>query len=245
MKAAAATQRRLLDLQALDTALSQLAHRRAHLPELSEISTVDEELATARAEQSTAQAAVDAVDKRIAAIESEIGDARSRIVRNEQRMDSGKVSVKDLENMGHEIQTLRARQTELEDSELELMEEQETVSATLNSVQTSVVALETRHAELAKRRDEQWTQIDADSAGKTVERESISTEIPDELLAIYEKARAAHGNGAALLRARRCEGCRLELYGTALEAARKAADDDIVRCEECRTILVRTPESGL
>jgi uncharacterized protein len=35
------------------------------------------------------------------------------------------------------------------------------------------------------------------------------------------------------------------LAGSELNAVRKAAADDVVRCENCRRILVRTPESGL
>jgi predicted nucleic acid-binding Zn-ribbon protein len=48
-----------------------------------------------------------------------------------------------------------------------------------------------------------------------------------------------------MLRARRCEGCRLELNPQELQRIRAAADDEVVRCEECRRILVRTGESGL
>ena len=65
------------------------------------------------------------------------------------------------------------------------------------------------------------------------------------LLALYEKIRESSGAGAAMLRARRCEGCRLELNPQELQRIRSAADDEVVRCEECRRILVRTGESGL
>ena len=53
------------------------------------------------------------------------------------------------------------------------------------------------------------------------------------------------GVGAAMLRARRCEGCRLELNPLQIQHIRAAAADEVVRCEECRRILVRTGESGL
>ena len=66
------------------------------------------------------------------------------------------------------------------------------------------------------------------------------------LLALYAKIREASGGiGAAELRQRRCGGCRLELNQLDLSSIRAAAADDVVRCEECRRILVRTPESGL
>jgi predicted nucleic acid-binding Zn-ribbon protein len=65
------------------------------------------------------------------------------------------------------------------------------------------------------------------------------------LLALYEKIRESSGTGAAMLRARRCEGCHMELTPQDLQRIRAAADDEVVRCEECRRILVRTGESGL
>ncbi len=69
---------------------------------------------------------------------------------------------------------------------------------------------------------------------------------PADLIELYERLRAQHGGvGAAALRRGSCEGCHLSLNTVDLNAIRAAAPDDIVRCEECRRILVRTDESGL
>ena len=51
--------------------------------------------------------------------------------------------------------------------------------------------------------------------------------------------------GAALFYAGRCGACRIELYGADLNRVKSAPKDDVVRCEECRRIMVRTAESGL
>jgi uncharacterized protein len=48
-----------------------------------------------------------------------------------------------------------------------------------------------------------------------------------------------------MLQARACQGCRLELYGNELAAVRNADPHEVVRCENCGRILVRTAESGL
>jgi predicted nucleic acid-binding Zn-ribbon protein len=47
------------------------------------------------------------------------------------------------------------------------------------------------------------------------------------------------------LRQRRCEGCRLELSGSELGEVRAAKPETVLRCDNCRRILVRTAESGL
>ena len=77
-------------------------------------------------------------------------------------------------------------------------------------------------------------------------REDIAGQVGADLLALYEKIRTSSGGtGAAALRQRRCGGCQLELNAVDLQQIRTAADDEVARCEECRRILVRTPESGL
>lgn len=64
-------------------------------------------------------------------------------------------------------------------------------------------------------------------------------------VAPYEKIRSANGGiGAAALRQRRCGGCQLELNPVEIQRIRVAPEDEVLRCEECRRILVRTPESG-
>ena len=81
-----------------------------------------------------------------------------------------------------------------------------------------------------------------EAAGR--DRSTLASSLPGDLLALYEKL-AVRGTGAALLRQRTCEGCRMVLAGTDLHALRQAADDDVVTCPECGCILVRTDESGL
>jgi uncharacterized protein len=89
-------------------------------------------------------------------------------------------------------------------------------------------------------------EIDAATVSRVAGRTRIAGELPADLLALYERAREHGGGvGAAMLRQRRCEGCRIELSGSELSAVRSAAPDEVVRCENCRRILVRTDESGL
>ncbi len=65
-------------------------------------------------------------------------------------------------------------------------------------------------------------------------------------MTLYAKLREQKGGvGAAALRRRECEGCRLTLNASDLAVIAKAPADDVLRCEECNRILVRVPESGL
>jgi predicted nucleic acid-binding Zn-ribbon protein len=247
VKADPAHQLLLLELQAHDLALDQLAHRRRTLPELAQLDESAAALAGFEGEVATAQAAASELETGIKRVEREVEQVRDRAARDRQRMDSGAItSPKELENLQHEVQTLARRQASLEDDELVLMEEKEAADAAVADVERRAAEERAAQAALVERRDAAFAAIDAEAVDHRGPREKIVPGVPDDLLALYEKIRAAQaGIGAAMLRARRCEGCRLELSGSELAAVRAAADDEVVRCEECRRILVRTAESGL
>ena len=66
------------------------------------------------------------------------------------------------------------------------------------------------------------------------------------MLSLYDRIRTQNGaTGAALLKARQCQGCRIELFGKELAAVRSTDPAEVVRCDNCGRILVRTAESGL
>jgi hypothetical protein len=66
------------------------------------------------------------------------------------------------------------------------------------------------------------------------------------LLSLYDRIRTQTGTtGAALLKHRQCQGCRIELNGREWAAVRNADPAEVVRCDNCGRILVRTAESGL
>ncbi|GAA2560212.1 C4-type zinc ribbon domain-containing protein [Streptomyces levis] len=172
---------------------------------------------------------------------------RQRATRDQQRLDSGAVtSPKDLENLQREIASLAKRQGDLEDVVLEVMERRESAQERVAELTERVSSVEAKIDDATARRDAAFEAIDAEVATVTKEREVVAASIPDDLLKLYDKLRGQQGGiGAAKLYARSCQGCRQELAITELNEIRKAAPDTVVRCENCRRILVRTSESGL
>jgi predicted nucleic acid-binding Zn-ribbon protein len=247
VKADPAAQRRLLDLLAVDTTLGQLAHRRRTLPELAEIEKASGALGALRDEVVRARTAVEDLDREIRRLETDVEQVRARKARDQQRMDSGAVThAKELESLQHEVASLSRRQGELEDTELELMERREEAQSVLDAAVAALDDAQRGIDEASVRRDAAFADLDAAEAATRAEREPVAAGLPADLLALYEKIRVGGGGtGAAMLRARRCEGCRIELSGSELEDVRAKAADEVVRCEECRRILVRTAESGL
>ncbi|WP_461008928.1 zinc ribbon domain-containing protein [Streptomyces capparidis] len=247
MNAAPADQIRLLDLQGLDSRLDQLAYKRNNLPEHAEVERLTGELAQLRDLLVAAQTEESDTAREQTKAEQDVDQVRARAVRDQQRLDSGAVtSPKDLENLQREIVSLARRQSDLEDIVLEVMERRESAQARAAELAERVRGLESGIAEVEARRDVALKDIDAETASLTRERGVVSAAIPADLLKLYEKLRAASGGiGAARLYQRRCEGCRLELGVTDVNDIKAAAPDTVVRCENCRRILVRTAESGL
>jgi len=241
-----AIQLRLLDLQTADTALAQLAHRRRTLPELATLHERERNLDALRGDIVDAETLVSDLADDQRRLEGEIDIVRARETRDEQRLLSGGLPAKDLEGLQHELVTLKRRQATLEDELLEVMEQREAADGALSQLSAQQSAIEVECADLVVARDAAFTEIDASRAQRTQERDGLAAGMPEDLLALYEKGREhSGGTGAAMLRHGRCEGCHIELSGSELNSVRSAEPDLIVRCDNCRCILIRTSESGL
>ncbi|MFC4021131.1 zinc ribbon domain-containing protein [Micromonospora sp. GCM10011542] len=245
MKADPQVQRRLLDLQAIDTALAQLAHRRRTLPERAELEALARELSALEDERVRAQVAVDDLDRDIARMEKDVEQVRARKEKDENRLAAGTGPARELEALQHELVSLNRRQGDLEDAELELMEQRETAQGVLDGVEQRLADAREKRAATEQRRDEALAEITREEDFKRGARQPLAGDLPADLVTLYDKIRQDTGLGAALLTAGRCGGCRLELSGADLARIRKADPDEVVRCEDCRRIMVRTNESGL
>lgn len=245
MIAEPAVQLRLLDLQAADTALNQLAHRRGHLPELAAIAERAARAAERFDEVVEARTRLDDLAAEQKRLEADVETVRARTARDESRLQAGGLPSRELESLQHEITTLARRQSTLEDELLEVMEQVEEADAALAEATARHEALVAEQRELEERRDAAFAEIDAAIAERTPARAGLAEGLPADLMALYERARTQSGTGAALLRQRRCEACHIELSGSELSRVRGAEPDEVVRCDNCRAILVRTAESGL
>ena len=246
MKADPFVQLRLLDLQALDTALDRLAHRRKTLPEMAEIDRLDGLVAGRRDDVILAETAVGDLQRELDKAEADIEQVRVRKARDEERLASGAITAsKQLEELQHEVATLVKRQSDLEDAELEVMQRMEDAQKTLDGLLAERTAQETARAAAVIARDASWADIDGERATTAEQRAAVAAEIPADLLALYDKIRAAEGGiGAGAVERGRCSACRLDLMQNEKAEYRAAPVDELLR-HECRRIIVRTAESGL
>lgn len=247
MKAAPEAQLRLLDLQQLDSTLDRLAHRRRTLPELAEYEGLELRSGELRDAIVAAETEVSDLDREQVKAEKDVDSVRQRADRDRDRLDSGQVSsARDLENLQSEIGSLQRRQSDLEEVVLEIMERRETAEARLAERRQAQDQQQAKLAEVAERRDNGLRELDDEAGLSSTARTAVAKDIPDDLLQLYERLRGQlSGIGAAILLRGQCQGCHLALNTVDLNRIRSSAPDEVVRCEECRRILIRTVESGL
>lgn len=231
---------RLLDLQAEDTAIKRLQERRASLPEAAELERVQERLREVTADLDMATKNDAEISRRYSKLEGEIDLLSQKIDKDEKRAFSGSVgSPKELSALQASIDQEKRQRSTLEDQLLEVMEEKERSTETLERTQALKEELTASVATLDATLSVLTGDIDAELGEHEVAREKIVPEIPDDLLALYERLREAKGGvGAAPLVAGNCEGCHTKLPQREWERIR--AELGLQRCENCRRIVVVT-----
>jgi predicted nucleic acid-binding Zn-ribbon protein len=233
-------QEKLLALQALDSSLIQLDHKAKNLPVSKLLDEKTIAHATARDLCVAAETEKSDIKHELSKSEVDVEQVVSRIERDEKRLSSGQGTPKELEQLQHELGSLAKRRAELEEIELEVMVRIDALDQRISSLSAERDSLHEDVTKLAKEKDRALEEINRAKNATIADRTSLMNEIESELLALYEKIRASgDGIGAARLHAGQCQGCNLSINAADLSKISALPDDEVVRCEECRRILVR------
>lgn len=245
LKASPEHQALLLDVQAADTRLDQLAHSEASLPATKQVNELTERLAELNTDVVNAATELSDLEREVRRAEDEVDQVRKRTTKDQNLLDSGSItSGRQLEEIQHEITSLLRRQTDLEDAQLEVMERAEESQNVVNGLKEAVAKVEAERAEVLAVQEAALAEIAAERAEVTLHREDLVSGVPADLLALYAKLRESLGGvAAAPLRGSRCEGCHMQLAPTDLKTIADAEPDEVARCEECRRILIRSGAS--
>ena len=239
MKASPSDQLQILDIQRMDFHVAMLRNKVATLPEIAQLNTTNSRLTVLRDLQVAAQTQISDIKIELSRSESDVEQVVSRLERDEKRLADGSTSAKDLEKLQHEVQTLITRRSELEEVELEIMMRIEGITARLNELKAEEAGLITKSSEIEELKKTATQAIDGEIASTVAERLSTVTNVDKTLLDLYEKIRTSGGTGAAAMREGKCDGCHLSINSVELNRLKTLAEDEVVRCEECRCILVR------
>ena len=240
MKASHSDQQAILEVQRLDDQLASLAQREATLPETAALNSVVIKRNNVRDLRIAAETELSDVKRELARAEGDVEQIVTRIERDEKRLASGTGTPKELEQTQHELGTLGARRSELEEVELEIMMRVDGIKDRITTLSQEENELGMVLADLNIRKENALAAIHTELEGIETDRKATTQSVSAEFLALYEKIRAgSNGIGAAALAGNQCKGCNLTLNTIELQRIAALAQDEVVRCEECRCILVR------
>ena len=231
----------LLDLQQLDTALTQLQYRRTHLPEQAQLIEVQRRLSALVIASAPATSARNELDRRQNVLEQQIHEIDSKIDAATKQLYGGTVTAsRELQALEADIASLKRHRSELEDAELEVLMEREPVDA-------QMVTADRQRSELDESGDqsqaaivEAIADIDREVGELKARRSTMADAIDTPIRESYERIRARNaGVGVAKLEHGTCMACRLKLSAVQLDQLKKIPNTEIAHCEECGAILVR------
>ncbi|MGH3563151.1 MAG: zinc ribbon domain-containing protein [Mycobacterium sp.] len=244
MKAEVGQQRSLLEVAGLDAELSRIEHRASHLSERNDYERIQADHTSAGDRLASVRIALEDLDTQVARFESEIDAVRQREERDRSMLDSGVTNAKQLSDLQHELETLQRRQSSLEDSLLEVLEHREELQAQQAAESAIIDGLQADLSGAQQALDSALAEIEGARQQRSARRDELTVTLDLELVALYERQRAAGGVGAGSLRGRQCGACRIEIGRGELAQISAAADDDVLRCPECGAILLRVKDFG-
>ena len=240
MKSTPKEQERLLSLQILDSSIGQLQYKLQNIPEAKALEVTKISFNSTRDLVIAAETELADIKHELSKSEIDVEQVTSRIERDEKRLASGTGTPKELEQLQHELQSLAKRRSELEEVELEVMVRVDAINDRIKSLGTERDQHALRISELESLVGEAKKEIENAMASGHSQRMVISQSINKELIDLYEKIRSQNGGvGAALLEGDTCEGCHLTMNAGERARVKALPEDEVVRCEECRCILVR------
>jgi predicted nucleic acid-binding Zn-ribbon protein len=207
--------------QALSQAMSQLGESPAVLRVQGQLQSEQQRLEELRRKQHSA--------------EWEIEDISTKLAPAEKKLFSGDIkNPKELANLQHEVETLKAKRNQMEEKALEIMEQVELCETGVNKISSE---LETLKAEWQRQQQELSDSVErlkvvlADLKHK---RQLLSNEISPQAVELYQGLRKERGTAVARVEQGICRGCRISLPTTELQQARSG---NLVKCSSCGRIL--------
>ncbi len=119
----------LLDLQAVDSEIDRLLHRRQSLPELEQYRVAHEAAQGIAARLETEEAELKQAELALDKSEGELGLLEQKLTQEERRLYAGGMNARETGNMQHEVESLRTRRTTMEEGVLELLDQRETLAS--------------------------------------------------------------------------------------------------------------------
>ena len=233
----------LLDLQELDTKITKLVSRRKKLPQLARLTELTEsnkQLAAKLTELSTLK-----TDKKraITALENEVAGIETRRKTQQNRLDNGQGSPKELLRLQTEIQQMNKRVEDLEGQLLAVMSEVEHLDAVDQKISQRQAEYAQETITLKEEVEGENSQIGEELKELENQRNQRIAGIDSDLLDLYENIKLQTGGvGAIKVVAGRPVGYNLSFSVAETARLRAAKPEEVITSEDEGYLLIRCPQ---
>jgi predicted nucleic acid-binding Zn-ribbon protein len=168
-------------------------------------------------------------------IEWEVEDITSKQKKAEEELYSGRIrNPKELADLQHESEVLKANLARLEEQALEVMEKVEQAAKSVTASDSALNRLKTEWQSQQRKLSADMEKLKKAIASLKDKRQRLVKDIDQETIDIYTELRKQRGTAVARVQQGTCLGCRITLPVSDLQRARGGS---LVRCSSCGRIL--------
>jgi len=214
-----------LELESTEESLRQVASQ------LGESETVAE----ARNKLTLERQHLEELARQQRSLEGEIDGIISKLTTAEKELYSGRIrNPKELTNLQHEIDGLKAKRAQLEDKTLEIMGQVELTTKNLAAMNSNLEALEAEWQSQQQQLSAKLEQLKITVSDLKHKQQHQTAEIDPQTNEIYQGLKKQRRTAVAKVEQGICHGCRISLPVTELQRVRSGS---LVRCSSCGRIL--------
>jgi len=167
--------------------------------------------------------------------EWEIEDLLSKLTPTEEKLYSGRIKdPKELTNLQHEADALKARRSQLEDKALEIMDQVELSTTSVATLGNELKTLEAEWHSQQQQLSTEMEQLKITLSDLKHKRQLLSAEIDPQTVEFYQELKKQKRQAVAKVEQGICQGCRILLPTTELQRIR---GNSLVQCSSCGRIL--------
>ena len=168
-------------------------------------------------------------------VEWEIDSITSKLTTTEEELYSGRIgNPKELANLQHEIDGLKAKRNQIEEKALEIMDRVELTTKNIATINSELKALEAEWQSQQQELSAQLKQAKTIQSNLNQKRQLLTTDIDPQTIEVYHEIKKQKGTAIAKVEQGICRGCRISLPITELQRTRSGS---LVRCSSCGRIL--------
>lgn len=228
----------LLELQKIDTALSQLVHRQANLDQRKVLAASKAILAATESEKVRLANELATAKSEIVTLETANKKCEAQILKYSQQLRTV-IAPREAEALQHEIDTARSERSANDDKELELLETSDRLELQLQQITQQINDQSEAVTSATAALNEALKICEGEKKSLDDKRLGVANVIDGKLIKLYDAKRTKRTTPTvADLHGSKCQSCHLDLSVVELSALKKLGADELAECPNCDCYLV-------